>query len=382
MISFLILYLTIFIKTNNINKTIPNNNFKKDRVKRKVQIETYFDTTIQTETNYITIYQINVTYFLFYNLGLDLHIFSTPELNEDITLLITLYIDKYNDSLGYWTSKEIDVRAYDYYGTGEMFSAYIDDLNLDNFTSDISLTVLNIIVESNNTNNDYYVYFEEMTFNFPEETDTYIPWDMSDYYQTDTYSSYPDTTDNTEISYISGGSKSSGSISTGVIIGIIAGVVAVIGIIVTIIICVLKRKRAKVPPGNPQGQSRQPERQTGQPEGPTDTVGINASLKHLNTKPTETKNLGLTKKRKFILKTIKQAKLEIEIEENKRILDLRKLYFETIRQPELIEDETIYFTANGDNISNDPNALIENKFNGNDKSNVIVVVDVDDKINL
>jgi hypothetical protein len=173
MISFLILYLIIFIKSNNINKAIPNNNFRKDRVKRKVQIETYIDTSIEIETYYTTMYILNVTYYYFYNMGLDLNIISTPELIEDITLLITLYIDKYNDSLGYWTNKEIDVRAYDYYGTGEMFSAYIDDLNLDNFTSDISLTVLNIIVESNSTINNYYVYFEEINYNFPKATSAY-----------------------------------------------------------------------------------------------------------------------------------------------------------------------------------------------------------------
>ena len=169
MISFLILCLTIIIKTNNINKAIPHNNFRKDRVKRNAQIDTYFDTDIVIDTMAPNFYVINVTGCYFRNDGLDLFIFSTPELNEDITLLITLYIDMYNDSLGYWITKEIDVRAYDYYGTGEIFSAYFDDLNLDIFTSDISLTVLNIIVESNSTINNYYVYFEEINYNFQKQ---------------------------------------------------------------------------------------------------------------------------------------------------------------------------------------------------------------------
>ena len=91
-------------------------------------------------------------------------------------------------------------------------------MNLDIFTSDISLTVLNIIVESNSTINNYYVYFEEINYNFPKATSAYDSA-ISNYYEADTNSYYPDITDNTNISlYISGGSKSSGSISTGVII--------------------------------------------------------------------------------------------------------------------------------------------------------------------
>ena len=205
----------MIVKTNKIT---PNNNLQKNRVKRNVQIDTYFDTNIVIDAMAPNFYIINITDYYFHNDGLDLHIFSTPELNEDITLLITVYIDMYNDSLGYWISKEIDVRAYDYYGTSEIFSAYFDDLNLDIFTSDISLTVLNIIVESNSTINNYYVYFEEINYNFPKATSAYDSA-ISNYYEADTNSYYPDITDNTNISsYISGGSKSSGSISTGVII--------------------------------------------------------------------------------------------------------------------------------------------------------------------
>ena len=118
MISFLILFLTIIVKTN---KMTPNNNLQKNRVKRNVQIDTYFDTNIVIDAMAPNFYIINITDYYFHNDGLDLHIFSTPELNEDITLLITLNIDMYNDSLGYWISKEIDVRAYDYYGTSEYF---------------------------------------------------------------------------------------------------------------------------------------------------------------------------------------------------------------------------------------------------------------------
>ena len=301
----------MIVKTNKITA---NNNLQKNRVKRNVQIDTYFDTNIVIATMAPNFYIINVTDYSFYNDGFDLYISSTPELNEDITLLITLYIDMYNDSLGYWISKEIDVRAYDYYGTGNMFSAYIDELNLVNLTSDISLTVLNIIVESNNTNNNYYVYFEEMTFNFPEETDYdySTPLEMSDsYYQIDSDSYYPDTTNNTESSYISVGNRSSGSISTGVIIGIIAGVVAVIGIIITIIIIYLRNRKKKKPSGVPTGTTGTTGTTGSTGTKPDETIENN-SFKGLNRNDSKGNPLGAPKK-KITITTTEQEKIIIEI---------------------------------------------------------------------
>jgi len=359
MISFLILYLIIFIKSNNINKAIPNNNFRKDRVKRKVQIETYFDTSIEIETNYITIYNLTVAIYYFYNMGLNLNIISTPELMEDITLLITLYIDKYNDSLGYWTSKEIDVRAYDYYGTREMFSAYIDDLNLDNLTSYISITILNISVESNNIIYKYYVYFDEMTFYFPEESDTYTSWSMTDsYYEyytdSDTYSSQ-NTSNNSNSLVINRGTNTSG-ISKGAIIGIIIGIVAAIGVAITIF-CIFCR-------------------------GKKEDKKINDSLNGLKSKNSEGNTIDPIKTIKFKFETIKQAKIEMEIDENKHIQDIRILYFEKIGQPELIGDKSIYFLAYGEILPSEPNVAIKDIFKDNEKPHVIVVQDEDDKIKL
>ena len=377
MISFLILCLTIIIKTNNINKTIPNNNFRKDRVKRNIQIDTYIFETNIVETYSPNTYNINVTYYHFYDRGLELYIFSTPELNEDITLLITLYIDMYNDSLGYWISKEIDVRAYDYYGTGNMFSAYIDELNLVNLTSDISLTILNIIVESNNTNNNYYVYFEEMTFNFPEGTDydSSTSLEMSDsYYQIDTDSYYPDTTNNTESSYISVGNRSSGSISTGVIIGIIAGVVAVIGIIITIIIIYLRKRKKKKPPG---GQTRIPGTTgtTGSTGSKPDETIENNSFKGLNRNGSKDNPLGAPKK-KITIKTTEQEEIIIEIEEDKTIFDLKKLCLKKMGKS---GNENILFLFNGENILIEPKVLIKDKFKSENGNNgyKIIMEDID-----
>ena len=349
MISFLILCLTIIIKTNNINKAIPHNNFRKDRVKRNIQIDTdIFETNI-AETNNPNIYNINVTYYNFYDRGLDLYIFSTPELNEDITLLITIYIDKYNESLGYWISKEIDVRAYDYYGTGNVFSAYIDELNLVNLTSDISLTVLNIIVESNNTNNNYYVYFEEMTFNFPEVTDFSTSLEMSDsYYQIDTDSYYPDITDDTEFSYISGGSKSSGSISTGVIIGIIIGVVVVIGGIITTY-CLCRNKKSENNGSETKIQIKN-----------TDESVLNKNNKNIT----------------FSFKTgNQQIQTELTVKDNITLLEMRTQYFKKINKINLVKNEQIYFLCEAECLGFKSEGLIKDYFKDENKVYQIIVVD-------
>jgi len=379
--SFLFLCLLIIITTN---KLTPNNNLRKDRVKRNVQIRTDFpeDTDIVIDTNDPQLYIINITYYYFYDQGLDLYLFSDPEINVTITLLITLYIDQFNDSLGYWTSKEIDVRAYDYDGTGELFSAYIDDLILDD-SSSISISILNIIIESNNTISNYYVYFEEMTYTYPEDTSIGDWSDLHEEYvdystDTDIYSSLNDT-NNTDISPINRASKSSGSIPIGAIIGIISAVIVVGVVIVTICLC--RRKKTRPPEGPPEVQP-------GQKKGSGITQGIkngdtlvNDTLEKFEINQKD-KTSDIIPKRTFILKTTSQKEIKIEIEENKNIGDLRKLYFETIGQPYLNEDKTIYFLVDGNYLSTESNILIKDKFNENDKKKVIIIADNEDKIKL
>jgi len=379
--SFLFLCLLIIITTN---KLTPKNNLRKDRVKRNVQIRTDFpeDTDIVIDTNDPQLYIINITYYYFYDQGLDLYLFSDPEINVTITLLITLYIDQFNDSLGYWTSKEIDVRAYDYDGTGELFSAYIDDLILDD-SSSISISILNIIIESNNTISNYYVYFEEMTYTYPEDTSIGDWSDLHEEYvdystDTDIYSSLNDT-NNTDISPINRASKSSGSIPIGAIIGIISAVIVVGVVIVTICLC--RRKKTRPPEGPPEVQP-------GQKKGSGITQGIkngdtlvNDTLEKFEINQKD-KTSDIIPKRTFILKTTSQKEIKIEIEENKNIGDLRKLYFETIGQPYLNEDKTIYFLVDGNYLSTESNILIKDKFNENDKKKVIIIADNEDKIKL
>ena len=370
--SFLFLCLLIIIKTN---KLTPKNNLRKDRVKRNVQIATDFpeDTDTVIDTNDPQLYIINITYYYFYDQGLDLYLFSDPEINVTITLLITLYIDQFNDSLGYWTSKEIDVRAYDYDGTGELFSAYIDDLILDD-SSSISISILNIIIESNNTISNYYVYFEEMTYTYPEDTSIGDWSDLHEEYvdystDTDIYSSLNDT-NNTDISPINRASKSSGSIPIGAIIGIISAVIVVGVVIVTICLC--RRKKTKPPEGPPQGPPGQ-QGGSGILQGNQNEITImNATLANLKTNP-EGKKI-------FIFQTTAQKTVEIEIEEDKNILDLRKLYFETIKKPELYIDKSMCFLVNCVNLPIDTYVLIKDCFKDRNEAIVILIADNDDKL--
>jgi len=154
---FLIFSLLIIIGNANNDKIAYKDIYNNLR-RNKVKIE------LQEKSN---IYKLNVTDYNFFESQMELLIHSEPELDNVITLLIKLYIYKYNITLGYWTNKEIDVRAYDYSGTGEVFSAYVEDLTLDGLTGDMSITILNISVESYNASNVYYIFFEETTFNFP-----------------------------------------------------------------------------------------------------------------------------------------------------------------------------------------------------------------------
>ena len=344
MISFLIFCLPfIIVKTNNINKTKSNNILQENRVKRNVQIETDIESNYELETDAQNIYSINVTDYFFYDRLLDIHITSNPELNDNITLLFTFYIDKYNDSLGYWISKVIDIRAYDLYETGEYFSAYIEDLNLENLTSEISLTILNISVESNNKSNYYFVYFQEMTYNFPEESDSYI-FDISDL---SFNSSMQDTTDSIDDieSYISRDSKSSGSISMGAIIGIVAAVIVVIGISITII-CICRNKK-KEEDGSEMNKIKNED-------------NVNNINKYI----------------RFSFSTgNQQIKTELAIKDDSTLRDMRNQYFQKIKKINLIKDENIYFLCEAQCFFLNKEGLVKDYFKDYNKVYKIIVVD-------
>ena len=113
MFSILTIFLFSIVKANiQKNKTVIYNNSLKVKIERNLQIEN--ETDLEAGTDYENIYYINVTNYTFDNQEMNIYIDYSTILFEEITLLITLYIDKYNDSLGYWTNKVVDVRAYYY----------------------------------------------------------------------------------------------------------------------------------------------------------------------------------------------------------------------------------------------------------------------------
>ena len=333
---FLILCLLTIIKIIN-NEKITNkeiyNNLRRDEVKRELQEES-------------NIYNLTVTNYSFYDRQMDLFVDSEPELDNNITLLITLYIDKYNNTLGYWTSVEIDVRAYDYYGTGEVFSAYVEDLTLGRLTEDMSLTILNIDAESYNANNTYYISFEERTFYFHG---TNMPESTVISYYTDT-----DDIDSSYIAVISVGRSTSSGISTGAIIGIIvAGVVVLGGIITIIYFCFCRKKEIN-----------------------QDLSISTTSKADIITNP-DKKESDI---RTLIFETTGQINKSIVIDGDKNVRQMRRMYFKAINRKDLIKDSSIFFLYNGEVISKDKNDLVKDIFKKEKDLNKIIVSDPGDKI--
>ena len=221
-------------------------------------------------------------------------------------------------------------------------------MNLDIFTSDISLTVLNIIVESNSTINNYYVYFEDINYNFPKATSVYDSA-ISNYYEADTNSYYPDITDNTNISsYISGGSKSSGSISTGVIIGIIIAVVVVIGGIITTYCLCRNRKN--------------------------ETNGSETEIKIKNTNESVLNQIN--KNITFSFKTgNQQIQTELTVKDNITLLEMRTQYFKKINKINLVKNKQIFFLCDAKCFAFNSEGLIKDHFKDENKVYQIIVVD-------
>ena len=220
--------LAIVKSTNNNNEIAPYNNLRKDNSKINLLIN----------PNSVNITIINIT---FEDREINLYVNPESEIQTNLTFLITLYIDKYDDYLGYWLSKEIEVKASDYNGIG-VFSAYIEDLTFENLTYDLNLVILNITIDNSNVNITYNVNYDQLVFNFPEENSIDVVNDLSppDFDNGDFYG--PITSDNSESYTNSEGNESSGSISIGIIIGIIAGVIEVIGAIITTI-CLCRKKK-------------------------------------------------------------------------------------------------------------------------------------------
>ena len=141
MLSFLIIYLFLIIKTSNDDKITEFrlfDNFKNDKLRRILQEETDMD------SDPFIIYNISNIIYSFENQKLNLYVNSNPELPNYTDLLVKLKIDKYYYSLG--------VRASFANLTTGVYSAFIDEMTLDNLTYNINLTILNVSVLSYDNN--------------------------------------------------------------------------------------------------------------------------------------------------------------------------------------------------------------------------------------
>ena len=84
---------------------------------------------------------------------------------------------------------------------------------------------------------------------------------------------------------------------------------------------------------------------------------------------------------KIIFETTAQKRKFIEIDENKNIEELIKLYFKIINKPELFLDPSIRFLCNGYMLNPHSKDLIKSFINHKNNVNVIIVDDLEDKIN-
>ena len=352
---FIILFILLFIfgkSYNNKNKIISKtsyNNLKHNELIRNLQEET--DDDIDE-----IVYNINITDYMFNSMAMYIYLNSQPQLPNNVTFLAELNISKYNNTLGNYVNKKVEVKAFEFSVNKSIYYAFVQDLTLNDTNRNITLEILNLTVDSSIFDDNYY--FNVM--NFKREY-TILP-EFSDEEtepQNDTTDTTPDSTDNSNSNSNAGAtsvrSKSSGGISTGAIIGIIAGAVALIGIIVAAIL-IYKKLKNKNPDFDAVSFS-------------TITDRTNGSLK---TDPGQ-------KSKNFVFRTTNQLNKEISISEGKTLKDLRKKYFKEIDLTKLRNDHAIIFLISGRVVPNKSNILVKDYFKKND-AKIITVVDTDDFI--
>ena len=351
---FIILFILLFIfgkSYNNKNKIISKtsyNNLKHNELIRNLQEET--DDDIDE-----IVYNINITDYMFNSMAMYIYLNSQPQLPNNVTFLAELNISKYNNTLGNYVNKKVEVKAFEFSVNKSIYYAFVQDLTLNDTNRNITLEILNLTVDSSIFDDNYY--FNVM--NFKREY-TILP-EFSDEEtepQNDTTDTTPDSTDNSNSNSNAGAtsvrSKSSGGISTGAIIGIIAGAVALIGIIVAAIL-IYKKLKNKNPDFDAVSFS-------------TITDRTNNTLK---TEPNE--NI-----RKFRFITTSQYNKNISIGEEKSLKDLRKKYFKEIDLSKLKNERSIQFLFEANVIPTKSKMLIKDYFKKKEGDCIIQVIDHED----
>ena len=293
------------------------------------------------------IYNIYFTEIFPYNNEIHLLTYSEPEIFSDMHYLVSFNLDKFNSSELYWQRKKNSLNTTNSINGTNEFILNLDDFNLDNFPSTITIT--NIKEEQSDENDIYYIHFPIKSFNIENQIKSSI-------IKTTIFLDTDIPTESDSFTIISPNKKiSSSKISTGALVGLILGIIVVLsGITFLIIKCFCKNEKiADFPPPH---------------------IPVDSSTNLINQNDD---NL-----RCFNIQIQAQNQIEniIKIEKNKTMKDLRKKFFENINRIDLFEDIDIYFLCNGRPFTIESNEIIENIFKNYTQCYGIIVVDDKDKI--
>ena len=287
-----------------------------------------------------TTYIINITNYSFDNNIINLNIDFKPQKPKNISLLIKLDIFNYNKSKESWGYNYLDV-IIPINASKDNFKATLDIENISEI-SDISIS--NVYIQHNDWYNKYNIYYtNEGLIN-------------SNNYKSDNFNDIKNLN-----------KKSSNKLSGGAVIGIIIAIFVFISLIVAIIVyCICKKLKKK------------------------NSVNKEFSKESMNyfTSHTAINNMGIRilkypkeDMRSFHFETQNQLNIIVEINSNKTIKELRKLFFEKIERKNLIKDKTIYFLYKGKQINFEEKGSIGSYFKDYKELYKILVVDNENKIN-
>ena len=209
---------TININTNNTS--IPISDLSNEIISIETNNYPNSKSDLSNETinigNGQIIYDMYITSSSYNNSELKLFSKSEPKTNDNIHLLLSLNIDKFNSSNDSWKREKIEIKTLEKQidnNHKELFIANLDNYNLN----DSILTLTKIKTEPSNKNDLYYIHFSNIIFTIPNENE-------DDDSRTTSYLKIISSTEVIDNIVIKS-SKTSKSLSKGAIIGIISGII-------------------------------------------------------------------------------------------------------------------------------------------------------------
>ena len=311
-----------------------------------------------------TKYYINITNIsIIDNNKLYLSINYEPQIPNNVNLLLTIVLRKYNGSK--WSEEDIDIKTLLESNTYK-FTSFSQSLNVEEYAR---ISINNGKIDYDDWYNNYYLYYNlESLYINEDKKVTDESWD---------YASYDENEDDDEL-------------STGIKILIFAGIILVIiGISIASLFiykCIKNRRNRNIAM---LGNNNLNINNMNNINNDINTHNTNISESfYLNNNSliltTATGSVILKEPkenmRTFIFQTQNQDKEIFSIESDKSMKELRKLYFEKINQNELLNDKNIFFLFKGKHFTNDTNGFVKDYFNDYTNPNIIIVVDNEEKI--